>query len=165
MPTEILNHNDVNYKLRRIAHQIAEDFWKEDKIILAGIMKSGYAIVEKLATELEDIFKGDIILCQVEVNKKEPVQPIYLNLEEDQYRNSNVIVCDDVLNSGATLIYAVRKFLSVPLKQLKTAVLIDRSHKRYPIKADFKGLSLSTNLDDHVNVHLENKDAYSVTLG
>ena len=53
---------------------------------------------------------------------------------------------DDVLNSGATLIYAVKHFLNVPLKRFKTAVLVNRNHKKYPVKADFKGISLSTSI-------------------
>lgn len=165
MPTEILNHNDVTFKIRRMAHQIAEDFWQEDKLVLAGIMNSGYALAEKLHTELQPIYKGQVVLCQVEVNKKKPQDPVNLSLDENDFSGGNIVLCDDVLNSGATLIYAVKKFLEVPLKQLKTAVLIDRSHKRFPVKADFKGLSLSTNLNDHVSVDLKDNQAYSVELG
>ena len=62
---------------------------------------------------------------------------------------------DDVLNSGTTLVYGVRHFLDVPLKQFKTAVLVNRNHKKYPVKADFKGISLSTSLQEHVDVILE----------
>jgi pyrimidine operon attenuation protein/uracil phosphoribosyltransferase len=65
------------------------------------------------------------------------------------------VLIDDVLNSGTTLIYAVKHFLNVPLKQFKTAVLVNRNHKKYPVKADFKGISLSTSLNEHVNVSFE----------
>ena len=68
-----------------------------------------------------------------------------------------MVLVDDVLNSGTTLIYAVRHFLEVPLKKFKTAVLIDRNHKKYPVKADFKGISLSTSLQEHVQVVFENE--------
>jgi len=60
-----------------------------------------------------------------------------------------------VLNSGATLIYAIKHFLNVPLNKFKTAVLIDRNHKKFPVKADFKGISLSTSLQEHVQVVLK----------
>jgi hypothetical protein len=81
------------------------------------------------------------------------------NLTQDYILNSGfdnphkgLIVVDDVLNSGTTLIYAVRHFLDVPLTKFKTAVLVDRNHKKYPVKADFKGISLSTSLLEHVRV-------------
>ena len=70
---------------------------------------------------------------------------------------------DDVLNSGTTLVYGVKHFLDVPLKQFKTAVLVNRNHKKYPVKADYKGISLSTSLKEHVSVILEGKN-YEVSL-
>ena len=48
--------------------------------------------------------------------------------------------------------YAAQQFLSVPLVNLSTVVLVNRNHNTYPIKADYVGLSLSTTLQDHVNV-------------
>ena len=77
------------------------------------------------------------------------------SLPAEAYRGESVVLVDDVLSSGATLIYGVRHFLSVPLKQLKTAVLVNRNHKKYPIKADFKGISLSTSLQEHIEVSFE----------
>jgi pyrimidine operon attenuation protein/uracil phosphoribosyltransferase len=71
------------------------------------------------------------------------------------------VLIDDVLNSGTTLIYGVRHFLDVPLKKFKTAVLVDRNHKQYPVKADFKGLSLSTSLRENVQVVLDEKEQYA----
>ena len=67
------------------------------------------------------------------------------------------MLIDDVLNSGTTLIYGVKHFLNVPLKQFKTAVLININHKKYPVKADFKGISLSTSLHEHVEINLVGK--------
>ena len=73
-------------------------------------------------------------------------------MSEDVYKNKSVILVDDVLNSGSTLIYAVSHFLKVPLQQFKTAVLVDRNHKKYPVKADYKGISLSTSINENVVV-------------
>ena len=61
------------------------------------------------------------------------------------------------------MIYGVKHFLNVPLKQFKTAVLVNRNHKKYPVKADFKGISLSTSLHEHVQVVLEGK-VYEIVL-
>ena len=77
------------------------------------------------------------------------------------YKSKSVVLVDDVLNSGATLIYGIRHFLEVPLKRFKTAVLINRNHKKYPVKADFKGISLSTSLLEHVQVVFEEKGDYA----
>jgi pyrimidine operon attenuation protein/uracil phosphoribosyltransferase len=98
----------------------------------------------------------------VQINKQNPQLPIHTSLSKEQYTNKGLILVDDVLNSGTTLIYAVRHFIDVPLKKFKTAVLVDRNHKKYPVKADFKGISLSTSLLEHVQVIFdENNDSYA----
>ena len=96
-----------------------------------------------------------IKLCKVHINKRNPLDTITTSLPEEIYTNQAVILVDDVLNSGATLIYAIKHFLNVPLKRFKTAVLVNRNHKKFPVKADFKGISLSTSLHEHVTVIFE----------
>jgi pyrimidine operon attenuation protein/uracil phosphoribosyltransferase len=152
----ILNHQEIEHKIRRIAYQIYETFVDEPEIVLAGIASNGFVFAKKLAVELERISTIKISLCEVFINKQNPNIPITTSLSKESYENKGVVLVDDVLNSGTTLIYGVKHFLEVPLKKLKTAVLVDRNHKKYPVKADFKGLSLSTSLLEHVQVVFEN---------
>lgn len=151
----ILNQKQIRHKIRRIAYQIYESNVEEKEIIIAGIAKNGYLLAEKLQKELADISPLNIRLCRVEINKKKPLDPIKTSLAPQEYQDKSIILVDDVLNSGTTLIYGVRHFLEVPLKQFKTAVLVDRNHKKYPVKADFKGISLSTSLSETVKVIFE----------
>jgi pyrimidine operon attenuation protein/uracil phosphoribosyltransferase len=152
----ILNHQEIEHKIRRIAYQIYETFVDEPEIVLAGIASNGFVFAKKLAVELERISTIKISLCEVFINKQNPNILITTSLSKENYENKGVVLVDDVLNSGTTLIYGVKHFLEVPLKKLKTAVLVDRNHKKYPVKADFKGLSLSTSLLEHVQVVFEN---------
>ncbi|MGS2740122.1 phosphoribosyltransferase family protein [Sinomicrobium sp. M5D2P17] len=149
---KILGHEEIEHKIRRIAYQIYETFVDEDEIVVAGIVSAGLIFAEKIAATLSEISDIKITLCEVTIDKVNPTNPVKTSLSENTYRDKAVVLIDDVLNSGATLIYGVKHFLNVPLKKLKTAVLIDRNHKRYPIKADFKGISLSTSLQEHVSV-------------
>jgi pyrimidine operon attenuation protein/uracil phosphoribosyltransferase len=160
---QILDHNQVQHKIRRIAYQIAEVYLKDDRIILAGIANGGYTFAKELKKALSNIISSEIVLCKVTVNKTNPLDSVITNLKPEEYKNCGVILCDDVLNSGTTLIYAVKHFLEVPLNRLKTAVLVNRNHKKYPVKADFKGISLSTTMEEHIEVQLDQKP-YSVAL-
>ncbi|MEH6535488.1 MAG: phosphoribosyltransferase family protein [Psychroserpens sp.] len=153
----ILNHQEIQHKIRRIAYQIYESNVYEEDIILAGIEKNGYILAKKLKQNLEKISDLKPILCKVTIDKKNPLEPITTSLNQDEYINKSIVLIDDVLNSGSTLIYGVRHFLNVPLKQFRTAVLVNRNHKKYPIKADFKGISLSTSLNEHVEIVLSGK--------
>jgi len=159
----ILNHTQINHKIRRIAFQIYESNVNEEEIVLAGIDKNGYIFAQKIKDVLENISTITPILCKVNIDRKKPWKSIVTSLTSEAYSNKSIVLVDDVLNSGTTLIYGVKHFLNVPLKQFKTAVLVNRNHKKYPVKADFKGISLSTSLNEHVYVNLDG-DTYQAFL-
>lgn len=158
----ILNHEEINHKIKRIAYQIYESNVNENEVVLAGIDSNGYILAKKLKNTLSKISTIRPILCKVIIDKKNPLNKIKTSIPSAEYTNKSVVLIDDVLNSGTTLVYGVKHFLDVPLKQFKTAVLVNRNHKKYPVKADFKGVSLSTSLNEHIDVVLEgnNFEAY-----
>lgn len=158
VPVLILDHVQINHKIKRIAYQIYESNVDAGQIILAGIAKNGYELAKRLEQELMKISDLQLKLCEVKVNKKNPLEKIETSLSPEEYKNKSIVLVDDVLSSGTTLIYGVRHFLDVPLKQFKTAVLVDRSHKKYPVKADFKGISLSTSIHETVKVTFKEND-------
>lgn len=159
MDNIILNHRQIQHKIRRIAYQIYETNVNEDKMIIAGIDGGGLKFARKIQKVLKEITSAEIVLCKVSMDKKDPLKSgIETSIPEEDYKNQAVILVDDVLNSGTTLIYGVQHFLKTPIKRLKTAVLVNRNHKKYPVKADFKGLSLSTSLQEHIKVVFESKN-------
>ncbi|WP_405223208.1 phosphoribosyltransferase family protein [Dokdonia sp. Asnod1-B02] len=149
---KILDHQAIAHKTKRIAFQIYESNANEEEVILAGIADNGYKFAERLAMVLAEISPLKTILCKVTMDKKNPLGTVQTSLPASEYQNKSVILIDDVLNSGTTLVYGVKHFLDVPLKRFKTAVLVNRNHKKYPVKADFKGISLSTSLNESVKV-------------
>lgn len=157
----ILNNQEIEHKTRRIAYQIYETFVEEEEVVIAGISKSGYVFAEKIAQMLTSISELKVSLCEVHIDKNNPSNEITTSLDKSQYENRGLVLVDDVLNSGTVLAYGIRFFLDVPLKKFKTAVLVDRNHKKYPVKADFKGISLSTSLQEHVQVVFEKDDNYA----
>jgi len=158
----ILNHSEINHKIRRIAFQIYENNVNETEVVLAGIDSNGYILAKKLKSVLQKISDITPILCKVIIDKKNPSGTIKTSITSKEYHNKSLVLVDDVLNSGTTLIYGVKHFLDTPLKQFKTAVLVNRNHKKYPVKADFKGISLSTSLHEHIQVILEGKNYEAV---
>lgn len=157
----ILTNLEIEHKIKRIAYQIYETFVDEETIIIAGITKNGYIFAEKIAQALTSISPIKIILCEVYIDKLNPNTAITTSISKEEYQNKGLVLVDDVLSSGTTLAYGIKHFLEVPLKKFKTAVLVDRNHKKYPVKADFKGISLSTSLQEHVQVVFENETSYA----
>lgn len=163
--TQVLDHQQILDRIDRIAWQLYEEFHQQESLYLAGIAERGHILASLLSQRLETISPLQVTLGKLSFSKDSPLQSSYsLETSEDEHwENRHVVLVDDVLKSGSTLIYGVRHFLQFPLGSLKTVVLVDRNHKRYPVKADFKGLSLSTSLQEHVTVHLE-KEPYAVTV-
>lgn len=154
----ILNKKQIAHKIKRMAYQVYETNVDETEVVIAGIKENGYILAQKIKTEVERISPIKVTLCEVIIDKKDPTNPISTSLSANEYTNKSLLLVDDVLHSGTTLIYGVKHFLEVPLKQFKTAVLVDRNHKKYPIKADFKGISLSTSFNENINVIFEDDD-------
>lgn len=156
--TLILSPRKVLQKIERIAHQIAEQNFDETELIIIGIKNRGYEIASQLTSILDTIdidFK--VTLLSLTLNKRNVIDG-EINLSEplDTIANKSVILVDDVLNSGKTLIYAVKHILNADLKKLTTAVLVDRRHRKFPIKADLAGLTLSTTILEHISVEFDN---------
>ena len=159
MQHKILTHEQIQHKIKRIAYQIYEANVDEKEIIIAGIDGGGLNFAKKIQRVLQKITDADIVLCKVSMDKSNPVKSgVEISIPEIEYSNKSIVLVDDVLNSGTTLIYGVHHFLKVPVKQLKTAVLVNRNHKKYPVKADYKGISLSTSLQEHVHVKFQAKN-------
>lgn len=151
----ILDQKQIDHKIRRIAYQIYENNVSEKEVVIAGIFENGFVFAKKIKTVIEKISPIKVIMCKVMIDKKNPIEPITTSLESKIYKNKSLVLVDDVLHSGTTLIYGIKHFLQVPLKQFNTAVLVDRNHKKYPVKADFKGISLSTSINENVSVVFE----------
>jgi len=161
MKNIILTNAEISHKTKRIAYQIYETFSSESEVILAGIASNGYIFAQKIAQELTQISDLKVTLCEVKINKQNPKDAILTSISKEEYENKGLVLIDDVLNSGTTLIYGVKHFLDVNLSKFKTAVLVDRNHKKYPVKADFKGLSLSTSLQEHIHVVFDENESYA----
>ncbi len=159
MQHKILSHEQIQHTVRRIAYQIFEANVEEKEIVIAGIEGGGLHFAKKIQQVLQDITKANVVLCKVSMTKSNPLESgVKTSIAEKDYTNKSIVLVDDVLNSGTTLIYGVHHFLKTPLKQLKTAVLVNRNHKKYPVKADYKGISLSTSLQEHIEVVFKAKN-------
>jgi pyrimidine operon attenuation protein/uracil phosphoribosyltransferase len=158
MPEErtlVLDHVQILQKLRRIAYQLYEFNHQEERLTFVAIEKKGVFLAERIIPILEDISGIGVDLIKLSVNKDDPNHEPIWSGDASLMNNKSVILVDDVLNSGRTLIYAARHILDHDVKKLTTVVLVDRMHRRFPIKADFVGLTLSTTLQDHIAVEFE----------
>ena len=159
---KILEQDQIEKIIKRIAYQILENNSEELEIFLIGIKNNGYILAELIYHQLKHISNLNITLYSMQINKKDPLKSIEHNFNLKKMKNKSIVLIDDVLNSGRTLLYGVKFLLDIPLSNFNTAVLIDRNHKKYPIKIDFKGISLSTSIEENVSVIFEKNNAFAI---
>jgi pyrimidine operon attenuation protein/uracil phosphoribosyltransferase len=142
----------IERKLQRMAREIRERHYLDDSLICVGIAGEGEAVCGRLVQILREI-------SDLEIHKQDPAKhPVRLLNETGEVVNASVctqqavVLVDDVLNSGRTLIYGVKFLLEFAPARLSTTVLIDRIHRSFPVRADICGLSLSTSLKEHIRV-------------
>lgn len=151
----ILNKEQIQQKINRIAYQILEDNLDEQEIVLAGIWDRGYKLALRLKLVLSKISDLKITMLRIDLDRLNSKLVANTDLEESQWKNKVIILVDDVLNSGKTLAYGLGVFLNTPHKKIRTVVLVDRSHKIFPIATDFVGLQLATILKEQVDVVMD----------
>ena len=162
MKNIILNQNKIKKIVRRLAYQILESNINSTEIILIGIHQKGYNLSKIIFEELKSITKIKTELFFVKINKKSPLKNIVFECEKEYLKNKSIVLIDDVLNTGKTLIYCTKSLLDVELNSFKTVVLIDRNHKKFPIKVDYKGISVSTSIADHIELIFEKNNIHAL---
>jgi pyrimidine operon attenuation protein / uracil phosphoribosyltransferase len=165
METSILNADQIDKKITRIAYEIYEENSSEKEIVFAATFEGGYELAQKLELALKKISLLKVIITTVTVNKNKLSEEGSVKLDNKiDLSGKTVILVDDVLNTGQMLSYCMKTILQFPVKSLRIAVLVDRNHTLFPIKSDYTGLSVSTTLQEHITVNLKIKGKESVIL-
>jgi pyrimidine operon attenuation protein / uracil phosphoribosyltransferase len=155
----ILDEQQIVQKIKRIAFEIYENNFSEKELVIAGIDGTGYTFATMLVDFLKEISTFNITLTKVSLNKEEPLKSsVQIDQDLQQMSGKCIIITDDVLNTGRTFLQSLKPFLNVEAKRIQTAVLVDRSHKQFPISADYTGYELSTTINEHIVVSLKKED-------
>lgn len=153
---QILSHQQIIQKTRRMAYEIAEHNLKFEEIILAGINKNGYRFAILLAEEINKIKSPACKIVRLNVNPADPIShPVSIEIDPSKdLKNSCVIVVDDVANTGRTVFYGFKSLMDRMVGKVQVAVMVDRTHKKYPVHVNYIGLSLATTLKENIKLYL-----------
>lgn len=154
----ILEKSQIEQIIRRMAYEIYENNYDAKKLFLAGIDSNGEKISQLLKKEINAISEIPVELIRIDIDKDAESQPVVSYSKAPDIANFTMILVDDVLNSGRTMIYAFDPFLKMPVRNIQTAVLVNRTHKRFPIAIDYKGFELGTTIEEHIHVKLTDEE-------
>ena len=155
----ILDNSDVENKIQRIGLEILEDNIDESKITLFGISDNGKLIAQKLVSLINKISDIKIVLIEVVIENG----PIEYN-GKFNILDESIVIIGDVSQTGRTLQLVISNLMEHKPAKIKTSVIINRDQAMYPVKIDYAGLSLSTSVNEHVDVIVDEKDRLSVYL-
>lgn len=158
----ILNKDVAAKKLKRMAYEILENNISEDHIVLAGIRESGSIVARNIRKLLSEISSVKTDLITITLDKHLP-KDVKLS-EKLDFNDKVIIVIDDVANSGKTLLYALKPFLEYQPKKIQTLILVERSHKTFPVHPDYVGLSIATTLQEHIYVEVNDEEVLGAFL-
>ena len=150
----ILTKKQIENSIKRLSFEIIERNIKINEICLIGLEKNGYLIAKRIEKIISENTSKKISTLKLSSNDGN-----FKLSKEIEKKQKVVILIDDVLKSGKTIIYAIKYLLDFKIEKLRTLVLIDRNHNDFPVGLDFTGLKLSTTLEEHINVKLGEKEA------
>jgi pyrimidine operon attenuation protein/uracil phosphoribosyltransferase len=146
----ILDQRAIAQKMKRMALEVVEQNLDEKELIIAAVNGNGEVVASNLAQELKKIHDFTIHMTTIQLNKKNPLE---VSLKDSiDLDNKSILVVDDVANTGRIILYAMKAFLNATPKKIQTFVLVERSHKLFPIQNDYTGLSVTTTLQEHIAV-------------
>lgn len=150
MPQEktlILDHHTILVKIDRMACEICENQTENNELILCGMNSRGFFIAGIMANKIKAILP-ELNITLVQVDTHSTGQPRFE--PKVDMKGRNVIVIDDVINTGKTLMHVIQDIFNHDPESIHTAFLAKREHRNYPVKADYVGISLATTLQEHV---------------
>lgn len=162
----IMTKKDIDRTLLRIAHEIIEKNKGVEDLGIIGIKTRGEYLAKRIANYIYNIEKInipvgvlDITLYRDDLKEKQP-QAIVVKTEIPfQVLEKKILLVDDVLYTGRTIRAAMDAIVDLGRpRSIQLAVLIDRGHREFPIRADYVGKNVPTSRREFVKVRLGEVD-------
>ena len=169
----ILDKEQMQRALRRIAHEIIEHNGGPDQLVIVGIQRRGVQLAERIAAAIETIENVavpvgtlDITLYRDDLTTLGPQPRVGETRIPLDIRGRNVVLVDDVLYTGRTVRAALDELMMDfgRAKSIQLAVLIDRGHRELPIRADYVGKNVPTSKREIIKVQVHEIDGADQVL-
>lgn len=149
--TLILDHRRIVLTLERIALEICARHHDGSNLVLGGIGDRGHLVATLLHGHLQRLHTGNVDLFRIDFDRQDFRPGAISFAPEPAFSGRHVLVADDVLNSGKTLMHVIQPIVAANPISLETVFLAERSYRSFPIRADYTGISLATTFQEHVS--------------
>ena len=153
---------EVERALTRIAHQILEANKGASSLAIVGIVTRGDVLAKMLAEKIEAIEGVKVPLGKLDISFYRDDYLTYLSPEVHSteipfaLEGKTVVLVDDVLYTGRTIRAALDALMDIGRPEaVQLAVLVDRGHRKLPIRADFVGKNVPSSSTESVRLFIE----------
>jgi len=153
--TILLTHDEIKRKIERMAWEIFETNHLSKELVIIGLSENGSYIANLIAKNLEKITQISILSGRIDLDKTKGFDAEVLLQCDVNLQSKSIVLVDDVLNSGKTMLASLLPIVAQKPAKIQTAILANRSHKAFPVNADIVGISLATTLQEHIWFELE----------
>ena len=159
----VMSGPDVSRAISRIAHEIVERNQGAHNVVLVGLQRGGTWIADQLANRISQIEPGlnvpngslDVSMHRDDIGMR-PIVPGAISDIPFDINGAVVVLVDDVLFTGRTVRAALEGLNNFGRPQsVQLAVIVDRGHRELPIRPDFVGKNIPTQINDEVEVSVD----------
>lgn len=166
--TCVMDEDEIERTLVRMAHQILEQNKGCENLALVGILTRGDILARKLADIIYNIEGVHVPVGSLDISfyrddasisglPQLHGTDILFNID-----NKTIVLVDDVLFTGRTIRAALDALMDFGRPaRIQLAILVDRGHRELPIRADFVGKNIPSSLNENVRLRLKDIDGYS----
>lgn len=157
---QLLNRLQITQKINRLSMEILENNTQEDELFIISINNRGLELGRRIKEQLEALASSPIHLWNVRLNPADPMEKrAEMDHDVNLLKGKTILLVDDVANTGRTLFYAMQPLMAILPKKIEVAVLVDRSHKSFPVHVNYVGLVLSTTVQDNILVNFGEQES------
>jgi len=163
---KVMDAEQIDKALVRIAHEIAENNSDVDSLVIVGIRTRGALLAQRLAEKMKAIIKKDLHVGALDITLYRDdlttvaEQPVVHKTEIDfDIQDKIIILVDDVLYTGRTIRCALDALIDFGRPRcIQLVALVDRGHREFPIRADYAGKNIPTSQKEAVQVKIKETD-------
>lgn len=141
--TEIISEKKIKKKVKELAKQITKDY-EGESIVLVCILKGGVFFTCDLARKIDLEVSLDFMNISSYGDESESSGVVRIVKDLDSsITGKNVLIVEDIIDSGNTLAYLSKVLESRNPKSLKICTLLDKpSRREKSVKIDYKGFDV-----------------------
>lgn len=140
----LIPEDKIRRRVKELGQQITEDYRDSEDVILVGLLRGSTIFLADLSREIDLEAKIDFMVVSSYGGLMESSREVKINkdLEED-IRNKDVIIIEDIIDTGYTL-EKVRDYLLLKNPaSFKICTLLDKPERReVPVEVDYVGFKI-----------------------